>query len=202
MMTKQISPARTWVAGCSTTLLFVALTVVLTGAAPAQPPIFPLKSETTPPPPRPLLSVTEIESRFGDVVVNATSRELGLGRDILFKDLTSEQKARVIYLEGRLPAVFSVDEFEALKNAKQYSIWVDGKRVRHFDRTSMHPTDIVTYNIRRVYKHARRPNVYHYQVDLLTDSKANAFARELQAKPRLLLLTQEQMERQQARMAK
>ncbi|MEZ0541402.1 M56 family metallopeptidase [Fibrella arboris] len=202
MMTKQTSPIRTWLTACSTALLFGLLTVLLTGAAPAQPSIFPLKSETTPRAPRPLLSVAEIDSRFGDVVVNATSRELSSGQKITFKDLTPEQQTRVIYLEGRLPGTFNEEEFNALKNAKQYSIWVDGKRVRHFDRTTLQATDIVTYNIRRLFKHVRRPDVFHYEVDLLTDKAANAFARELQASPRLLLLTKEQMERRRAEEAK
>ncbi|ARK11064.1 M56 family metallopeptidase [Fibrella sp. ES10-3-2-2] len=202
MMTKQTSPARTWLAGGSTVVFFVALTIVLTGAAPAQPPIFPLKSETSYYKPVPLLSVAELESRFGNVLVNATSRELGIGQKVLFKDLTPEQKTRVIHLEGRLPGTFTEEEFNALKNAKRYSIWVDGKRVRHFERTTLQATDIVTYNIIRAYKSNRRPTVFHYKVDLLTDSAANAYAKELQASPRLLLLTAEQMEKQQARAAK
>ncbi|MBO0948378.1 M56 family metallopeptidase [Fibrella forsythiae] len=202
MMTKQTSFIRIWLTGCSTALFFGFLMILLTGAAPAQPSIFPLKSETTPRTPRPLLSVAEIEIRFGDVVVNATSRELQPEQKIKFKDLTPEQKTRVIYLEGQLPGTFNEEEFNALKNAKQYSIWVDGKRVRHFDQTTLQATDIVTYNIRRLYKHARRPDRFHYQVDLLTDKAANAFARDLQANPRLLLLTKEQMERRQAEEAK
>ena len=201
MMTKQTSTIRTWLAGCSTALLFSILTVVLTGAVPDQQPIFPLKSETTYRKPVPLLDVAELESRFGDVLVNATSREIGIEQKIRFKDLTPEQKTRVIYLAGRLPDMFTEEEFDALKNAKRYSVWVDGKRVRHFDRTTLRATDIVTYNIKRTYKHDRRPNVFHYQVDLLTDSAANAFAKELQANPRLLLLTQEQMERHRERAA-
>ncbi|XWW46883.1 M56 family metallopeptidase [Fibrella sp. USSR17] len=202
MMTKQTSPARAWLAGGGTVVFFVALTIVLTGAAPAQPPIFPLKSETSYHKPVPLLSVAELESRFGNVLVNATSRELGIGQKVLFKDLTPEQKTRVIHLEGRLPGTFTEEEFNALKNAKRYSIWVDGKRVRHFERTTLQATDIVTYNIIRAYKSNRRPTVFHYKVDLLTDSAANAYAKELQASPRLLLLTAEQMEKQQARAAK
>ncbi|NID09678.1 M56 family metallopeptidase [Fibrivirga algicola] len=202
MMTKQTSPARAWLAGGSTVVFFVALTIVLTGAAPAQPPIFPLKSEIAYRKPVPLLSVVELESRFGNVLVNATSRELGIGQKVLFKDLTPEQKTRVIHLEGRLPGTFTEEEFNALKNAKRYSIWVDGKRVRHFERTTLQATDIVTYNIIRAYKSNRRPTAFHYKVDLLTDSAANAYAKELQASPRLLLLTAEQMEKQQARAAK
>ncbi|MEZ0484578.1 M56 family metallopeptidase [Fibrella aquatica] len=203
MMTKHTSTARTWLTASSTALFFLVLTVALTGAAPAQPPIFPLKSETTPPSPRPLLSAAEIESRFGEVVVNRTATgETDIERKIMFKDLTPEQKTRVIYLEGRLPSVFSEEEFEALKNARQYSVWVDGKRVRHFDHTTLQASDIVTYNIRRLYRNDHQPDLFHYQVDLLTDSAAKAHAMELQAKPTLLLLTQEQMERRQARMGK
>lgn len=201
MMTKQTSPARAWLAGCSTALFFLMLTVLLTGATPDQPPIFPLKSETTYYKPVPLLSVAELESRFGDVLMLSTTQEIASGK-IRFRDLTPEQKGRVIYLEGRLPGTFNEEEFDALKNAKRYSVWVDGKRVRHFERTTLHATDIVTYNIKRAYKHVKRPDGYHYQVDLLTDSAANAFAKELQANPRLLLLTKEQMEKRQAKTAK
>jgi hypothetical protein len=201
MMTKQTSPARTWLAGCSTALLFALLTLLLSGTAPAQPPIFPLKSETNPPQRPSLLTVAELESRFGDVLVLATSREIE-SEKLKLRDLTPEQKARVIYLETRLPSTFTEAEFDALKDPTKYSVWVDGKRMRHFDRTTLKANHIVTYNIRRAYRNDRRPDRYFYQVDLLTDSAQRAYVKNMQAKPRLLLLTDEQMRKQREQMAK
>lgn len=211
MMTKQTSPARTWLAGWGTALLFAALTLLLAGTAPAQQtPTVPapkMSSEQLPLTEQQLLekelTVAEIERRFGNKPVNMDPEERRVGdkKEVLFKDLTPEQKTRVAYLAPNSRKTPTEAEWAAFKNPKKYGVWVDSKRRRDNPLSKYKRTDIVTYWSSFVYKNARQPEGYSHQLELYTEAGYQKTLQRSRDHPFLLLATKERWERRRQRMS-
>lgn len=211
MMTKQTSPARTWLVGCSTALLFALLTLLLSGTAPAQQtpaaPASKMGSDQLPLTEKQLLeeqlTVNEMERRFNNKLVN-----MGWGErrrenkdKVLFKDLTPEQKTRVSYIAPDPRNTPTEAQWTAFKNPKKYGVWVDSKRRRDDPFLKYKRTDIVTYWYSFVHKNARQPEGYLYQLELYTEAGYQQALQEWREHPLLLLQTKEMRERRRQRMS-
>jgi bla regulator protein blaR1 len=210
-MTKQTSTARTWLTASSTALLFLVLTVALTGTAPAQ-------QKPGAPAPNKVsdqsqltekqlleenLTVTEMEKRFGDKPVTmGWSDKRTKRKEMLFKDLTQEEKAQVVYIAPDSRKTPTEAQWAAFKNPKQYGVWIDSKRRRDNPFSKYKRTDIVTYWHSFVHKNARQPEGYLYQLELYTEAGYQQTLQERREHPLLVLTTKEMRERRQARMGK
>ncbi|WP_375446581.1 M56 family metallopeptidase [uncultured Fibrella sp.] len=211
MMTKQTSTARTWLAGCSTALFFAVLTMLLTSTAPAQqtpvgsiPKVEIVQPSLTE---KQLLdqslTVSEMEKRFGlKPVKMGWGGKNANGNDVLFKDLTPEQKARVVYIAPDARKTPTEAQWLAFKNPKKYGVWIDSKRRRDNPLSKYKRTDIVTYWSSFVYKNARQPEGYLYQLELYTEAGYQQTLKEWREQPLLVLETKEMREKRQARTAK
>ena len=210
MMTKQPSPARTWLVGCLTAPLFALLTLLLAGTAPAQQtPTVP--ASTMGPDPVPLtekqllegkLTVAEMERRFSDKLVHLGSGERRRGNKdkVLFKDLTAAQKARVSYIPPDARQTPTEAQWTDFKNIKKYGIWVDSKRRRDDLFSKYKRTDIVTYWYSFVHKNARQPEGYAYQLELYTEAGYQQTLQECRDHPLLVLESRAMRERKQQQM--
>ncbi|XWW46884.1 hypothetical protein JYG30_05385 [Fibrella sp. USSR17] len=211
MMTKQTSPARTWLAGASTSLLFLVLTVLLTGTAPAQQTPVTSTSKRVIDQPQLTetqlleenLTVAEMEKRFGlKPVIMGWSDKRTKREKVLFKDLTQEEKAQVVYIAPDSRKTPTEEQWVAFKNPKQYGVWIDSKRRRDSPFSKYKRTDIVTYWYSFVHKNARQPEGYLYQLELYTEAGYQQTLQERREHPLLVLETKEMQERRKARMAK
>ncbi|ARK11063.1 M56 family metallopeptidase [Fibrella sp. ES10-3-2-2] len=211
MMTKQTSPARTWLAGASTSLLFLVLTVLLTGTAPAQQTPVTSTSKRVIDQPQLTetqlleenLTVAEMEKRFGlKPVIMGWSDKRTKREKVLFKDLTQEEKAQVVYIAPDSRKTPTEEQWAAFKNPKQYGVWIDSKRRRDSPFSKYKRTDIVTYWYSFVHKNARQPEGYLYQLELYTEAGYQQTLQERREHPLLVLETKEMQERRKARMAK
>lgn len=212
MMTKQTSSARTCLAGCSTVVLFASLTLLLAGAAPAQQ--LPAVSGSKAVDNQPVLteaqllerspSVAEMEQRFGSkVVLIRTELRREVGKDkVVFKDLTPEQKMRVIYIAPGKRKPPTEAQWADFSNAKKYGVWVDSKRRRDDPFSKIKRTDIVAYSYSFVHKNARQPEGYLYQLSLETEAGYQKDIQVRRENPILVLETKERADMYRAKQGK
>jgi len=211
MMTKQTTTTRTGLTACSTAMLFLILTVLLTGTAPAQQTPVTSTSKRVIDQPQLTetqlleenLTVAEMEKRFGlKPVIMGWSDKRTKREKVLFKDLTQEEKAQVVYIAPDSRKTPTEEQWAAFKNPKQYGVWIDSKRRRDSPFSKYKRTDIVTYWYSFVHKNARQPEGYLYQLELYTEAGYQQTLQERREHPLLVLETKEMQERRKARMAK
>lgn len=128
----------------------------------------------------------ELERRFGDKKVAAWIN--GRPKEILYRDLTPEQKKWVRYMPTPPRLEPTEAQWNDWKNTKKYGLWVDGKRRRDNPLdTKYKRTDIVYFWSSYVHKNARQPEGYLYQLELYTESEYQRMLKREQEDPFLIL---------------
>ena len=212
MMTKHASPVRIWLVAGATVLLLSTTTMLLSSRTVAQKaPAVPAIKQGTP---QSTLTDKQLfdknmttadkERLFSDKPVHEAiepgTKKLAERR---FKDLTSEEKTRVIYLPPSSRNTPTEAQWADFKNTKKYGIWVDDKRRRDNPMSKYNRTDIVHFLYSFVHKNARQPEGYLYQLGLYTEEGYQKELRESEERPNLFLVTKEQIEkRRKARSGK
>jgi bla regulator protein blaR1 len=129
-----------------------------------------------------------MDQRFGDKLVQIPgTRRRELSRYVRFSSLTTEQKRHVTYIGPEPAKTPSEAEFNRWKNPRQFGIWLDGKRSRNFANTRLTASDIAAYSGSYVYKNARQPEGYLYQMELMTHARYAAYLKEQEQSPFLFL---------------
>lgn len=204
IMTKHASPVRTWLVAGATVLLFSTMTVLLATRTEAQQaPAVPAQKTTTKTQPT-QTDIAGMERLYGEKTVHEAikpgTKKLVERR---FKDLTPEEKTRVVYLPPSPRNTPTEAQWVDFKNTKKYGIWVDDKRRRNNPMSKYNRTDIVHFSYSFVHKNARQPEEYLYQLGLYTEAGYQKELRESEEHPNLFLATKEQIEkRRKARSGK
>lgn len=193
MMTKHTSRRTVWLAGTFSGLL-VGISVFLFGTTAAQvaPPApkasVPAKQQ------RPV-ATTEIQrpatttksdtllQRYGDKLVllpNSQQKK--------YADLTTEER-KWVWVAPLSPRRTPTEaQWADWHNPHRFGIWLDGKRLRGNALNAYQRTDIVAFSGSYVYKNARQPEGYLYQMDLITEKGYAKEVRERKESPFMVLM--------------
>jgi hypothetical protein len=186
MMTKHTSPARAFLAYASALLLVATLTGLFGTRTVAQTVPAPQEKRSATPKPRSQTDVAEMERLYGDKWVDTWPDGRNLVRK-KYSDLTPEDKKFVHLIPPFTRRTPTESQFESWKNSGKYGIWVDGKRTRDFASTSLKADDIASYWWSYVYKNARQPEGYLWQVELMTADYYENYLKENAENPLLIL---------------
>ena len=109
--------------------------------------------------------------------------------ETIFLSMSKEQQDKqVIFFTAPFPpmekAVPGEGQFEKLKNASVYGVWVDGKKVNNSVLNNYSNTDFAHLFVSKLYGAAKKGRSYSYQADLMTTAYYENYRKEALANKR------------------
>lgn len=195
MMTKRTSRRAVWLAGTFSGLL-VGTSVLLFGTTAAQV-APPAATSSAPAKTQRLATVVKTDTllqRYGNKMVLLPNNQ-----QKKYADLTAEERKWVWVAPLSPRRTPTGAQWADWHNPHKFGIWVDGKRLRGKALNAYQRTDIVAFSGSYVYKNARQPEGYLYQMDLTTEKGYAEEVRRHKESPLMVLMPDKPKKQPQAK---
>jgi len=105
----------------------------------------------------------------------------------LYKQMSKKQQDQQVIMFNASPSPLSKknpteQQLAAWKDAKEYGVWIDGKKIKNEELSKYRSSDFDLYLVSRLTSAARKHTPCHYQVNLSTKAKYAAYYKQAKAK--------------------